>query len=134
MKKLKPEQADFLKRILTAIVIVVILVAWGVCHGDEIELNNVRLCDAIFMAEGGYKATYLYGIRSVKYDTEEEARRICMNTIINNKKRYADYGYKEYDTYIEFLASRYCPIGADNDPKGLNVHWIKNVRFYYGKN
>lgn len=32
--------------------------------------------------------------------------------------------------YIEFLASRYCPIGADNDPQGLNKNWVKNVKYF----
>ena len=47
-----------------------------------------NLADAIFKAEGGYKATYLYGIVSVPYKDEAEARQICINTINNNKKRF----------------------------------------------
>ena len=94
------------------------------------EIDDIKLCDAIFKAEGGAKAQYLYGIRSVKYKDEAEARKICLNTIRNNKKRYADYGYKKYDTYLEFLASRYCPVNAENDPTGLNHNWIKNVEFF----
>jgi hypothetical protein len=29
--------------------------------------------------------------------------------------------------FLESLARRYCPVGADNDPTGLNKHWLKNV-------
>jgi hypothetical protein len=29
---------------------------------------------------------------------------------------------------VTFLGKRYCPIGADNDPNGLNKHWIPNVK------
>jgi hypothetical protein len=29
--------------------------------------------------------------------------------------------------FLESLARRYCPVGADNDPNGLNKHWLKNV-------
>jgi len=106
----------------------IIMVLTYNCFGDEID--DIKLCNAIFKAEGGYKATYLYGIRSIKYKDEAEARQICLNTIRNNRKRYAKYGHKKYDTYLEFLASRYCPVGAINDPTGLNKHWLKNVKFF----
>lgn len=29
--------------------------------------------------------------------------------------------------FITYLGARYCPVGADNDPKGLNRHWVGNV-------
>lgn len=91
-----------------------------------------QIADAIFKAEGE-NATYLYGIRSVKYQDEEEARQICLNTIRNNRRRYKDYGHKEFSTYLEFLAARYCPVGAKNDPKGLNKNWLKNVKYFLMK-
>jgi len=94
--------------------------------GDS--FTNEEIANAIFKAEGGYKATYLYGIRSVPYEDEAEARRICLNTIRNQRKRHANH---ECDlTYLECLAKRYCPIGADNDPKGLNKHWLGNVKHF----
>jgi len=97
------------------------------------EYTNEEIVNAIYKAEGADKATYLYGIRSVSYDTPEEARQICFNTVRNNRKRYQNYGHDKYSTYLEFLQSRYCPIGADNDPKGLNNHWLKNVKFFLEK-
>ena len=99
--------------------------AWG----WAMEYSDEQIVNAIFQAEGGYKAQYLYGIRSVSYKDEAEARRICFNTVRNNRKRYADYGYKKYATYLEFLASRYCPVGCDND-RGTNKYWLKNVRYF----
>ena len=95
------------------------------------EWSDEQIVNAIFRAEGGYEATYLYGIRSVSYDTEDEARRICFNTVRNNRKRFSDYGYKQYATYLEFLASRYCPINADND-NGTNKYWLRNVLYFLG--
>lgn len=95
--------------------------------------TDTEIVEAIYRAEGGADATYLYGIRSVSYDTPAEARRICFNTVRNNRKRYADYGHKTHDTYLNFLASRYAPIGAGNDPKNLNRHWLKNVKFFLKK-
>ena len=99
----------------------------------EPNYTDTEILWAIFWAEGGYKAEYYFGIRSIPYKDFNEAKQICLNTISNNRKRYADYGYKLYPTYLEFLASRYCPIGADNDPKGLNKNWLKNVLYYLQK-
>ena len=35
------------------------------------------------------------------------------------------------DTTIEQLGAIYCPVGASNDPTGLNQHWIPNVKAHY---
>lgn len=35
--------------------------------------------------------------------------------------------------FIDFLGNRYCPVGADNDPNGLNQHWRKNVRYFVSR-
>jgi hypothetical protein len=32
--------------------------------------------------------------------------------------------------FIDHLGDLYCPIGADNDPTGLNRHWKRNVRHF----
>ena len=118
-------------KILNVSLFVAVIILCGMKVSGADEIDDVKLCNAIYKAEGGAKAQYLYGIRSVKYDTPEEARRICMNTIRNNRKRYADYGYKTHGTYLEFLQSRYCPIGCDND-RGENRFWIKNVKYFQG--
>jgi len=90
------------------------------------EIDKIRLCNAIFKAEGGYKATYLYGIKSVKYKDEKEARRICLNSIRNNIKRWEKAGKPE--DFITFMGRRYCP---PINPK--NSNWVRNVKYFYGK-
>jgi hypothetical protein len=35
--------------------------------------------------------------------------------------------------FISYLSKSYCPIGASNDPKGLNKNWVKNVKTFYNK-
>lgn len=85
-----------------------------------------RIADAIYVAEGGAKAKKPYGILSVKVANEAEARRVAVNTIRNNWKRWHDAG--KPGEYLEFLAKRYAPVGAENDPQGLNKNWLKNVR------
>lgn len=92
--------------------------------------TDEELVNAIYKAEGGAKARYAYGIRSVSYNSIEEARRICLNTVRNNKKRFAKQ--TKYKDYLSFLASRYCPIGCDND-NGTNRFWIANVKYFLGR-
>ena len=90
--------------------------------------DNASIVDGIYRIEGGNKAQYAYGIRSVKYKDKAEARRICFNTVRNNRVRYAkavERGFK--GDYIKFLASRFCPIGCDND-RGTNKFWENNLR------
>ena len=97
----------------------------------EISYTNDQIADAIFKAEGGMKAEYWYGIRSVKYDSLKEARRICLNTIRNQRRRHAKHECAS--SYLECLANRYCPVGALNDPHKLNRYWLKNVIFFLEK-
>lgn len=103
-------------------------------HSEFIkEYTPSEYCAAIYQAEGGKKAKKPYGVLSVKCEADS-CRRVCENTVRNNFQRYLEYGHENYDTYIEFLASRYAPIGADNDPNNLNQNWIKNVSYHLGKN
>jgi len=64
----------------------------------------------------------------VKCSSYQECRRICENTVFKNIVRWHKSGAKQ--TYLEFLASRYAPIGAPDDPTNLNHNWIKNVRYF----
>lgn len=84
-----------------------------------------RLADAIYRAEGGEKTRYPYGILT-KYKVTTP-RQACINTIEHAKRDYTD------GDFIEFLGSRYCPVGAENDPDGLNKYWVKNVKYFYRK-
>lgn len=93
------------------------------------EWSDTAILRAIYLAEGGSKAKVPYGILSIKVKNETEARQICLNTIRNNKRRYAQYGYKQYPDFLSFLASRYCPVKAHP----LNKNWLKNVNFFLTK-
>ena len=90
-----------------------------------------KLADAIFLAEGGFKTAYPYGIRSVNCVARSECRQICLNTIRNNRARWKTAG--KPGTYLEFLARRYAPLNSSNDPNGLNRHWLKNVSYFLTK-
>ena len=91
-----------------------------------------NLADAIYKAEGGIKATYAYGIRSVKYQSLEEARQICLRTIRNHMNRHREHNCRL--EFLECLSQRYAPTkGATNDPKGLNRNWLSNIRYFLRK-
>lgn len=87
------------------------------------EYSDDQIANAIYKAENSVK--YPYGIKSI--DTHGDpvyARKICLNTIRNNRRRFAKQ--TKHTDYIEFLGSRYCPPSAHS----LNKHWVKNVRYF----
>lgn len=86
-----------------------------------------RLADAIYRAEGGANTRHPYGILA-KYKTTTP-RQACINTC---KHAWRDFSGQEKD-FLVFLAARYAPIGAANDPKGLNQNWLRNVQKFYTK-
>lgn len=90
-----------------------------------------RLSQAIFKAEGGNRAKKPFGVLSIRVKDKLHAKKICQATIRNNYKRWVKAGRK--GDFINFLASKYAPVGVANDPSNLNVHWAKNVRFWYNK-
>lgn len=52
----------------------------------------------------------------------------CAATVQKHYDRWAKAGRR--GDFLESLARRYCPVGAGNDPTGLNRHWLKNVRHW----
>lgn len=81
-----------------------------------------QIVDAIYKVEGGAKTKHPYGVLSVK---TSDPRRVCINTVKNNYIRWQKAGSN--GDFVHFLACRYAPIGAANDPKGLNKNWEKNL-------
>jgi hypothetical protein len=81
-----------------------------------------KIVNSIYLAEGGNKTKYPYGIKSIK---TSNPKRICENTVSNNYLRWQRAG--KTNDFISFLGNRYCPIGAKDDPHNLNSNWIKNV-------
>ena len=90
---------------------------------NALALDANRIADAIYRVEGGRKAKAPYGILSIKVSSEQQARKICINTICNNHARWIDAGRP--GKYLDFLADRYCPKSAD--PVG-NRNWKRNIR------
>ena len=113
-----------MKRVLLGILLVSLFVP-AFCMAEQIDES--RLADAIYIAEGGKNTSHPYGILT-KYKTTTP-RQACINTIRSAKVRFAKY--KGKDDFITFLGRTYCPVGAKNDPTGLNKNWVKNVTKLY---
>jgi len=55
----------------------------------------------------------------------------CAATVQKNYDRWVKAGKR--GEFIDFLGRVYCPVGAENDPTGLNKHWTKNVRHFVSR-
>jgi hypothetical protein len=106
---------------------VILFLCVGTAGADIVDTG--RLADAIYMAEGGSHTRHLYGI--LKKYKKTTPRQACINTIKSALRRYENSD-KSVD-FIVFLSRTYCPIGASNDPTGLNVNWVKNVYYFYNR-
>ena len=89
--------------------------------------SNEEIVNAIFKAEGGYKADYLFGIRSIPYKDYNDAKKICLNSVRNGRARWVKAG-KPYDLIIH-IGLRYCPPKAHK----LNSNWVSNVKMFLGR-
>ena len=89
---------------------------------------------AIRKAENG-RTGIEFGVLHPRATHQENSLRVqagwCAATISKTLKRWKESG-SELD-FIAFLGNRYCPLEAENDPTGLNRHWIKNVRHWVNK-
>jgi len=91
----------------------------------ELRDKLAPIVAAIRYAENGGKGKE-YGILHPRVKpTYRSQAGWCAATVQKNYDRWVKAGSK--GEYIKFLGARYCPVGAKNDPNGLNKHWIKNV-------
>lgn len=99
--------------------------------------SNEQICNAIEKAENGNNKNpkYPYGIHSVKCESKEACRQVCINTVRNNRKRYAANEDNGKITFIEFLGSRFCPTTGklSKSESKPNVNWVRNVNFFLKK-
>lgn len=119
------------KKLIPAFLVVMLLS--GVAWAEEL-IDQERLADAIYLAEGGKAAKVAYGILSVKVKDKAEARRVCLRTINNNLARW-QWARSQGDQrgFIAYLGAKYAPLGAGNDPRGLNRAWVSNVTRLYNQ-
>ena len=58
------------------------------------------------------------------YESNEKGLQAFVNLLKNN------YFGQGLDT-IEKIGAKYCPVGASNDPTGVNQYWVPRVTQYY---
>lgn len=91
-----------------------------------------RLADAIKRAENS--DSHPYGILKaycLPNDPDGQCRKGCIQTINKRLRMYKSSG-STLD-FITYLGTTYCPVGAKNDPTGLNRYWATNVKYFYKK-
>ena len=103
-------------------------------HADQAINDNVpdkslrpdftRLVDAIRKIENGGRGRE-YGIMDRRASTPDLQRRWCADTCWKNWIRWQ--ATDKQKPYLVFLRDRYAPLGAENDPNGLNENWLKNL-------
>ena len=78
---------------------------------------------AVQTAEGNPKN---HGVLSVPTKNATEATQVLNNSIRNSYLRWIQSG--KPGKFVDFMAARWAPVGAENDPNNLNVNWPGNVR------
>jgi hypothetical protein len=97
------------------------------------ELQNLLapIVAAIRFSENGGKGRE-YGILDKRCPpTYRSQAGWCAATVQKTYDRWTALG--QPGDFIGHLGARYCPVGADNDPTGLNTHWVSNVRHFLDK-
>ena len=104
-----------------------IAIALKVAKELQLSREQRNLLMAIRCAENGGRGRE-YGVLSVKAETQYDQARVTARSILNNLRRWEEAGRP--GQFVEFMCRRWCPVGAQNDPSGLNRHWVKNVQYY----
>jgi hypothetical protein len=103
----------------------------GCSNDPALAYTDDQLIMAIYYAEGGAAAEYPFGIRSVHCGSYANCKAICETTVKHNHQRFERFGHKRFKTYLDYLASRYCPCSGRTltaAEKRLNRFWLKNVK------
>lgn len=97
-----------------------------------------RFLGALRRAENGGPGQE-FGVLSVSAPTYEDQVRLAAASIRRNVERFEATGRAAIDPatgryseeFIRFFSNRYAPVGAANDPNGLNQHHARNlIRLY----
>ena len=94
---------------------------------------------AIRKAENGGDGRQ-FGVLSVEAATYEDQLMVCCNSVAHRLDEYPanpvgrrDGRLVYREGFIDYFARHWAPIGADNDPSGLNANWTNNVEAFYAQ-
>lgn len=79
-----------------------------------------KIVSKIYIVEGT-KSKHPYGILGYGKLTESQARKICLNTVVNSYTRFKAQSKEK--NFFRFLGSTYCPPSAHP----LNKNWVPNL-------
>jgi len=84
-----------------------------------------QLIQAVVKAEGDI----LKAVRCSFPNTpdREKALDITCRSAVHAMSDYIKDQRSQQQSFVDFWAARWAPIGAANDPNNLNRHWAKNV-------
>ena len=122
---LEPSKPEFPNWNFVLAVIIVTLLAVAIFKGMaraemQPSYTNEQIAQAIFRAENSVK--YPYGIKSINtYGNKEYARKICLNSIKNARKRWIKAGMPE--DFISYIGRRY-------SPPNINPNWVRLVNYF----
>jgi hypothetical protein len=82
-----------------------------------------------------------FGVLSVPAPSLDDQARVAANSIRNAAARFERQGGlavdpatgRYTDEFLRFFSARYAPVGADNDPGGLNRHHARNLQRLYAR-
>lgn len=94
--------------------------------------NLKPLLVAIRLAENGsWEGGKAWGVLHPKAQVSPDAQAgwACC-TVTKRYEEWKALPVRE-DHFITFLGRSWAPVGAKNDPKGLNANWVSNVLSFY---
>jgi len=105
------------------VLIFLLLFISAIAYADWQNYSDDKIADAIYKAENSKK--YPYGIKSIETNGDVAfARKVCLNSIKNAKKRYSRSGSQE--DFITFMGRRY-------SPPEINPNWVRLVKYFLRK-
>lgn len=94
----------------------------------KLDAKQTRLLYAIRKAENG-RVGREFGVltpEAMRYKDNPEM------SFITQARWAAGTIKKRYKGDLNAFANRWAPVGAENDPTGLNKNWVKNVQYWMG--
>ena len=83
-----------------------------------------RLVQAVVNAEGNIVKAIQCSIPSIT--TRAQAIDVLCRSAVHAMSDFVRTGHAA--SFVSFWGARWAPLGAANDPHGLNANWSKNVR------
>ena len=119
-------------QILGPICFLLLIIAISTIIVSAQDTNYInQVVNSIYLAEGGIKAKYPFGILHVT--NINTARNICFNTVTKHYKYWhMDMTGEDFITYLSHV---YAPtIRVPEAEANLNKNWPTNVKFFMKKN